>query len=335
MNKLFLFILPIILFFNCAKKETDNKKFSLLALAYIMNQNNKLPIYINFVSHNEESTSAGDPDYAVQSVYVSSRNLVKQMADTIYSKGGKWNYQSDWKFLLSIKNYEPNGSSDINNKNLIRYLKEDKNFEVDPHAHETTYNYADVAKLISDLGVEPSKNVGGFVYDETSATKTWERMQNSLSSSQVSIPSYSWKPETLWGAASKSHTNDDKSFGAWKPKSPTEFTTHDSTKNLGYMGSGCKNLVTSTSKSSDHIAVVKKVIDNVQNGTYPKTGFYPITIMMNQRDFSANTIQTVSDILDGLKEYSDKGYIQWKTITEKKSIWINSFKSENTRIPCD
>ncbi len=331
LNKIMILFIPLFFLF-CKKDEKDKTPLYALGALVISNQTAKLPIYINFVSHNEESTAAGDPDYAQPAVFTSSRNLVKQMADTITSKGGKWNYESDWKFLTSIKNYEPNGASDTNNKNLIRWMKEDKKIEIDPHAHETAYNYADVAKLISDLGVEPSKVIGGFVYDDTGAT-TWERMQSTLKG--VQFPTYSWTAEILWGAASKNHTSDDRSFGAWKPTSPSAFSTHDASKTLIYMGSGCENVVKSTSTASDVVGVVVNVINKVNSGAYPKTGFYPITIMLNQRDFSTNYIQTISSVLDSLKPYVDNGSLQWAYTSEKKTIWIQNYNSQANRMSCN
>ncbi|HNO21409.1 MAG TPA: hypothetical protein PKK94_00395 [Leptospiraceae bacterium] len=333
----FKIFIPMLILASLAFCKTEKKKnTAVLAGAFLLSQTKTNPyLYVSITSHNEESSSSGDPVYDALpgTNYTTSRNLVKSMIDTIAAKGAKINYESDWRFLNAIKTYEPNGASDINNKNLLRYIKEDKGFEIDPHAHESTENYADVAYRISQLGVTPSANVGGFTYNATSGSSTpWENMQNGLAG-RINT-SYTWKPTTLVLAGSADHKADDYSYGAWKPKSVSDFYTHDSTKNLVFIGSGCSNVVTSTSAASDHISAITRISDGIKNGTYAKGKFYSANIMINQRDYSTDYITKVGQIIDGLKSRVDAKEIQWVFHSEKKTAWETVYSSQNFQLTC-
>jgi hypothetical protein len=335
---LFLFIL-IMFISNCNEKAKDNKRDLFFILGIVNSKgsaaNTTSPfLYITVNSHNEE----GLPDPAYDSVpgttYMTYRTLVKTLADTIATKGGKYNFESDWRFLNAIKLYDSAGvMADTNNKNLLRYLKEDKGFEVDAHAHEATENYADVAYRISQLGVTPSDNIGGFTYNSTAGNSTdWEIMQNTLTG-RINT-TYSKKFTTLVLAGSLNHTSDDKTYGAWKPKSKSEFYTNDSSKNLTFIGGGCENVVTSTSLASDHISTITRISDGIKNGTYAKGNFYATTLMLNTRDLTADYITKVGQILDGIKSRVDAKEIQWVFHSEKKSIWETTFSSKSFQFAC-
>ena len=119
------------------------------------------PVSLTFVTHNEENENYTNFNY-----YILRRNIIIQLADYVQLKGVKWDFQSDWKFLVAVKNFDT-GSVIVNTngKNLLRWLVEDKGVSCDPHAHESSHNYADVAYLHTQLGITPAKIVGGFLYD--------------------------------------------------------------------------------------------------------------------------------------------------------------------------
>ncbi len=87
----------------------------------------------------------------------------------------------------------------------MQYLKQDLGFEIDPHAHETTYSYADVAYLIEQLGVEPSHLPGGLLADPPEKSKLeylWEPIQGRQ------YPSSIWQADFLWGGGTGNHVNE-------------------------------------------------------------------------------------------------------------------------------
>jgi|JI8StandDraft_1071087.scaffolds.fasta_scaffold40394_2 hypothetical protein len=333
------FLLSILLL-NCVKTNQDNGNKLLVVYGLLSTKVTTAPtttnpyLYVSITTHSEEGIPDPIYDTVPGTIYSTYRSLTKSMVDTIYSKGAKLNYESDWRFLNAIKLYDTASvMSDTNNKNLLRYIKEDKGFEVDAHAHESNENYADIAYRMTLLGVTPSDNIGGFTYNATSGNATdWETMQNSLTG-RVNT-SYSKKFTTLVLAGSSNHTADDKTYGAWKPKSKSEFYTHDPSKNLTFIGGGCDNVVTSTSTAADHIATITKISDGIKNGTYANGNFYATNIMLNTRDYSADYIAKVGQIIDGLKSRVDAKDIQWVFHSEKKTAWETIYGSKNFQFTC-
>lgn len=340
MRHFILVIICSLVFFNCSQKKESEANNRLVALGLLSSRTQTINtttnpyLYVSITSHNEESLPDPAYDSLPGTTYLTYRSLTKSLVDTIYSKGAKFNYESDWRFLNAIKLYDTASvMADTNNKNLLRYIKEDKGFEVDAHAHEATENYADVAYRISQLGVTPSDNIGGFTYNSTSGNATdWEIIQNPLTG-RVNT-SYTKRFTTLVLAGSANHLADDKTFGAWKPKSKSEFYTHDATKNLTFIGGGCDNVVTTTSNATDHIATITRISDGIKNGTYPKGNFYATNIMLNTRDYSADYITKVGQIIEGLKSRVDAKEIQWTFHSEKKTAWETIYESKSFQFTC-
>jgi hypothetical protein len=110
----------------------------------------KIFIYLN--SHNEDNIGyLNMPGGYVN--YTQSRDALVQLAQLTHSKGAKQNWGSDWVALKAIARYDTGTSlTTTNGKNLCRWMSEDMGVECDPHSHENTYNYGDVAYLMSQLG---------------------------------------------------------------------------------------------------------------------------------------------------------------------------------------
>src|SRR3990170_3012352 len=100
------------------------------------------PVYVTIVSHNEEPLG-GRPDYTADlAYYLQNRDLVKLLAETIASRGATYNFQSDWNYLKAVAMYDVGTvTTNTAGKNIVRWMREDLGVEVDPHAHETQYNY--------------------------------------------------------------------------------------------------------------------------------------------------------------------------------------------------
>ncbi|MBI3872688.1 MAG: hypothetical protein HY304_06400 [candidate division Zixibacteria bacterium] len=282
------------------------------------------PVYITVVSHNEEP-GTGRPDYTADvNYYLANRKLVRQLAETITSRGGKYNFQSDWNYLKAVAMFDTGAvTANTNGKNIVRWMKEDLGVEVDPHAHETQYNYADVAYLIGQLGVTPSKNVGGFLYDPPDNPQGWEKHEAGISG--VMYPSYFWRADNLWGAATYLHLgSDDASSGMWRPKDRYNFYVDDTTKHLDYIGGGCGALTG-----------LVQLVDDIQTGKAPSDGFYTANLFMVQDWMDSASIALLGASIDSLAPSVAQGRIQWSTLSQTATTWKAQHAAKASRYTCD
>ncbi|MBF0464611.1 MAG: hypothetical protein HQK88_02815 [Nitrospirae bacterium] len=281
------------------------------------------PVYVNIVVHNEEPDDS-HPDYLNNpQYYLDNRALLREFALMVKSSGAVMNFQADWNYLLAVLNYDVGDVvSDTNGKNIVRWMVEDLGFEVDPHTHEISYNYADVAYLITLLGVTPSRNVGGFLYYPPEA-QTWEKFSFGIYGQQ--FPSYFWQADNLWGAATYDHsTLDDKSFGAWKPTNGFGFYDHDPSQRLLYIGGGCGS-----------VYGIEDLIIAKDNGGLNPMGFYTASIFIPQKALDPMLISTVSNYILTLAPYVTAGKVQWMTLTQIASIWHTEFSDIPSQVVCN
>jgi len=280
------------------------------------------PVYLTIVSHNEEP-GAGRPDYTADlNYYLQNRSLVKMLAETITTRGATYNFQSDWNYLKAVALYDVGSVTDNTaGKNIVRWMREDLGVEVDPHAHETQYNYADVAYLIEQLGVTPSNNVGGFLYDPPDNAQRWEQHANWISGSVY--PSYSWRADNLWGAATYLHQgNDDKSSGIWRPQDRYNFYVDDPNQRLLYIG-GCNGQ-----------AGLMELLSDIETGAAPADGFYTANLMMIQDWLTPQSIAGLGSFIDSLAPYVAQGRVRWVTLTEMADLWRTEYGSQPFRYDC-
>ncbi len=304
-------------------------------------------LYINFNSHCEESDK--DPagvtlNYAAnQTQYTQYRAYVKQIADMVRSKGGKWNYQSDWNFLLAAQQFDK-GDASTNGKNLLRWMAEDNNgqIQLDPHAHQNQYNYADVAYLLDQLSptIKSSKNVGGFTWNGpmgaqtlmgmTAAGFTWDSLAKGLRGRKY--PTYTWKAEVLLGGATydyrrmqTGHGNDLNHSGAWRPRDTTStgYMNHTCTAALANIGVGDDALIDSTKPVATVVTeIMTKVRAAITAMRANRGKFFTMQIQTNQRDFSrAGYLDKINILLDSLRPLAASGQIKWATHSEKAAAW--------------
>lgn len=320
------------------------------------------PLYINFFTHNEDldyctgktsdvhcyfpasAPNAKTCGYQELEVFTKLRALGKELADTIRIKKAKWNWQSDWAFLDGIRRYDK-GEPSTNNKNFARWLVEDNDgrIEADAHAHQTTYNYADVYYLLDSLGAKPSKVVGGFTwnytmgerkllnqpgYDWTVFTKTglqgWQ------------YPNFTWKPEVLWGGAGfnrrtmkTDHNSDVSTIGIWRPTDTSQvgFFTHKNSNPIILLGNGYGGPTDTTTTAESVVEKIVLVLDSIKSGKIPAGKFYAWSIDMHQKYWAcAGFVQKVAKIIDLLQPYEKEGRIIWATHSEKVSMWKTTYK---------
>lgn len=294
------------------------------------------PVYVNITSHNEVT----DPVlYDTDSVgFMQVRSLIVELANTVKSKGAKYNFQADWRFLNGVLNFDKGNDPATGGKNILKWLSEDsqQRIQVDAHSHQSDgYNYADIAKLIADCGVTDSKIVGGFLWNDTVGLKSWLLFEGGLRGQK--FPLKIWKPDIVWGCATKGmfHNGDLNAFGSWRPAGAWNLMTHDPTKRVRLLGNACHNQVTDTTEITDNLNTLNGMLNAIANGTLPPGNFYTATIMINQRDFKPSYLAKISSLIDSLNVLAASGKIVWATLGEKDSIWRNDYGGTPHFLTCD
>ncbi|MEW5702748.1 MAG: hypothetical protein AB1792_11035 [Candidatus Zixiibacteriota bacterium] len=281
------------------------------------------PVFLTIVSHNEEPLG-GRPDYTADiNYYLQNRNLVKLLAETIRSRNAAFNFQSDWNYLKAVAQFDTGVvTANTNGKNIVRWMKEDLGVEIDSHAHETQYNYADVAYLIEQLGITPSKNVGGFLYNPPDNPQGWEQHENGING--WIHPSYFWRADHLWGAATFQHQGeDDRSSGIWRPQDRYSFYTDDPNRRLLYIGGGCGGQ-----------PGLVQLLDDIEAERVPADGFYTANLMMIQDWMTPQSIVALGSFIDSLAPVVASGRIIWSTLTQTAQTWRTQYMAQPFRYDC-
>lgn len=313
-------------------------------------------VYINLNSHNEASGTStvvgqGELDYdnATQRKYYDTAfKYIKQVSDMVVAKNVKYNFQSDVKFLFGCLKWDLKGSS-TSCKNLLKWMDDLSNIECDPHSHEAKYpsfgafgkiyNYADVAHLHDSLGVTNRKNVGGFKVDGLQNQTNWSTMEAGLQGKAYST-SGMWQPNVLWGGSYKAGVHYDMNFfGSFKPTLDTNnYATYSSNVNqrLRIQGNGCSMVFHDTTNEQRLIREYRKLFSNVHYGVYSPNEFYTPVLQINCRDiYKANYVSRLTKIIDSINTYVTLGWVEWRTIYEKDSIWRSvKYNTANKRTDC-
>lgn len=314
------------------------KKKSLLVLQFTFTffiAEAQLPkLYINLVSHNEENyTYLSNPP----SFYIVRPKII-QMAQLAAVKGAKWHLGSDHIMLRAVIKYDT-GTIQMNTggQNVLKYISSAymNNVECDPHAHESTYNNADVAKLHDSLGINPGTVMSGFLYNQLQGGHDWQDYQNPTAG--VVFPNYTWAPEILWGAASPGHTNDPVDYGMWKPQSMTSFFTHQPSNHLINYGQGCKIQVHDTTNITTVMNEIRYIVNAIQSGSAPANGFYCTSIFFREGDLVVPGFINVKmdDLIDSINVLVSQNKVEWKFIPEVVTTWKNTYNSQPFILDCD
>ena len=273
------------------------------------------PVFINIVMHNEEPRTGLYPDFVHdEAAFWQQRNALVQFVDKLHDEGVMFNYQSDWNFLMAVGAFD-HGTASTGGKNIVRYIK-DLGFEVDPHAHETQYTYADVAYLIQQLGVTPSHTVGGFIAHPPADSKLeyfWQPITATLSST------YTWQAEILWGGATYHHQNEDLLWvsGIWKPKDKDHFLEHDDAAplpHIGGYGHRCEHLV-----------------QLQQRGELDPNKMYTCTLFLEQKQVLAPDF--VNGFLARVRALKALGDVRWVGLAEVVDIWRRDYAAQPNIFP--
>ena len=292
----------------------------------------KIFIYLN--SHNEDNIGYlnGTGGYLN---YQQSRNALVQYATIAKNKGAKQNWGADWVALKAIAQYDTGTSTNnTNGKNLVKWMSEDMGVECDPHSHENTYNYGDVAYLMSQLGVAPSGNISGFLFGQLQNGNNWEDYDDGIQGD--SFPSYTWYPNVLWGGGSPNHVDDLNYYGCYKPKSMAEVNVHEPSKNLTLVGVGCHIKMDDTSTIAYNMGIIHRLVDAVDNGTLPADGIYTQEIMCTEGKMKQPYfLPLVSEMIDSVNVLVQQGKVEWANISEIRDYWLTQYDSVPFVYDCD
>jgi hypothetical protein len=312
--KVSFFLVGCLLLFGCGGGEDSSTA----------TPSSTTPVYVSIVLHNEEpGPDTGYEDYRFNREYYSlHREMLRRLALMLYSHGLPLNFQSDWTFLVAVSQFDTADSefvSNTNGKNIIKYLHEDLGVEIDPHAHETIYNYADVAYLIEQLGVSPTRIAGGFISDPPEES-IYEHFLQPIRGANYS---YTWQAEVLWGNSTYLHSADIPASGVWRPSSRSRFYVHDSNAPLVVIG-----------KYTGTIEGVYDLIDKIEQGTLPAQRIYTATIFLSQKELTIESISKLEEELLKLKALASEGKVVFATLQEVFSVWQERFNSApNIYIP--
>ena len=274
----------------------------------------KPTIYVSIVSHNEEPSFPNHPDFTSDyDAYESFRNGTVAFAEMLHDEGVKYDFQSDWNFLLAEQEHWDEFNN-TNGKNLLRWLVEDMDFAVDPHAHESTYSIADVAYLMEQLDITPSNILGGFIATPAEDSR--------VEDFQVPIEGWkyntTWEADALWGGGSGNHVDDEGQWtsGIWRAQDNENFFIDDPDS---------KPVIGTYTSTWDGL---DDLLEKRENGELEAGKMYTATIMTNQEDAQdQDFIDEFQSEIEARKSYTTSGAIEWVTLTEALTIWEDDYDS--------
>lgn len=273
-------------------------------------------VYVNVVSHNvnyEDNTNY--PDFLTNTTaFWEQRNSIAEFAKMCYDEGVKYNFETDWNFLMALDRYDTPMAA-TNNKTLLKYLTEDLGFEVDASLHGSKYNHGDMGYLFDKQGITNAKNVtvGGFIAAPPDSF-LFDNFKNGVTSTLS--PSYVWRPQILHAPATYRHRNEDTIMfsGLWKPKSKTEFTIHD------YSGP-----LTCVGISNGDINGVLDLLVKQENGQLEQGKIYSATIFQTQNSLDKEAFRST---IRSFAKYVSEGKMKWVSIKELADLWAAQYNSE-------
>ncbi|HKQ57858.1 MAG TPA: hypothetical protein VJY35_08305 [Candidatus Eisenbacteria bacterium] len=196
------------------------------------------PVYVVVFTHVEDNTPGGllGTSQSRQNYLTIRANLIA-MAAMAESAGVQWTLQPDWKILEAALLYEDAATrATTNDKNVLRYLKEDRAVVIDPHSHENGgYNYTDVAHLLDSLGVGATTVIGGHIWDpDLPQFSEWDRFRVPVQGAHY--PGAFWRGDILIGSGTPNHVNDPLVSGVWRPRDRDHYFEHDPAGNIVAIG---------------------------------------------------------------------------------------------------
>ncbi len=275
-------------------------------------------VYFDFVTHNEDQGPWNSTLY-----YTADRSYLMSLANYFQANGITMNMQSDWLYLTNtISKETPALQATTNNKSILRWMYEDKGVEMDPHGHEQNYIYPDLVKLMDSIGLPESKLMGGSLYGTYNGINLWSNLINGQFGNV--FPNKFWQPNYLMGGGSPMHIADLNYYGFWNPQDTDNYLTHYPSNQLRHIGTGCEIKIKDTSNVAVIAAKLRDVVQKVQSGQYPATGFYIQTIFFGHGDLNDSAFYAkLIEVADSANAIVATGAAQWKTLKQAYTIWEN------------
>ncbi len=272
-------------------------------------------IYVSIVTHVEEPNGQlAHPDFTKdEKTFFTYRDAFVRYADMLHDLHISYDWQSDWNFLLTATMFDE-GTPSTDNKNFVQYFSENLEMPINPHAHETQYNYADVAALIAKLGVEPGGVVGGYLVSPPRLSKL-EYLRTPITGN---FYDYTWQAEILWGGGTQGHVNDTNASGVWRPTDTRQIMTHDENGTLPNVGT-----YLSTWEGLDDLLTLQAAGKLMKGRIYTATVFEPPAKILTEegRDETRARISTLQD------EIAD-GRVVFANIEDVVKIWEERYNGE-------
>lgn len=178
--------------------------------------------------------------------------------------------------------------------------------EWDVHAHAMA-DRANCFAKITQLGGHPNQVASGLVFDEIEALRSLVHGSGSAS----------WQAAVLWGIVRQPNHgvgSDDDAIGIWRPKSSTEWTTHDANGNLIAVGGGNRRL--------QEIETYAGKISVASQGLPPVLS---ATIMVSPKTL---TITNTNDGIEAIESWAGRvgalPNVKWANIRETAAAWISA-----------
>ncbi len=265
------------------------------------------PVYVSIVLHYEESFVQSKPYFFQQ------RNKLLDLAQYLYEEGIPLNLGPDWAFMEAIETFEDDDMRETTGgKNILRYITEDLGHKVDPHAHEHIYNYADVAYMIKDLGVEPSRIASGLIVDPPQDSK-YDYLCSPIDGN---FYDYTWQAQWLWGDATANHVNDTTASGIWRPKDQLHFYENDDGAPLPCIG-----------KYINDIDGVYDLIEKIATDEVEQGHMYTAAIFIPQGRVT-EALEELQTNMTALKQYEASGQLRFVSLQGAAEIWQDVYSGE-------
>ena len=296
-------------------------------------------VYFSIAVHSEEpglgsATVPATPNFSTVSkvTYVQWRDAILTFAQLCAARNLPWSFQSDWNFLEGVRRYEtPTGAAydatlmtNTAGKNVARYLNENLGVTLDPHSHENSgYNYADVAWLLTQLGVTPTGVVGGHVYTGT-GYQEWPKFVEDplgLLCEKYSATGYRWKPVVMMGGGTASHADDPHSSGIWRP-SHTAGTTISSKEQ--YFTDDPAGQIAAIGHWDQDLHANDQFLRKLEDGIIPHGGkLWTLSHVFNHRDMVQPGFLTsiMPAKLDTIRRWRDAGRVTVAQYASVHATW--------------
>lgn len=302
------------------------------------------PVYLTFFSHNEDSWQSM---VSSRSGYLAYRDDLLARLHLLRDAGVVLDWQSDWAVLDAVARFDAGEvTASTNGKNIVRYLTEDLGFSPDPHGHLVQYNYADLARLFRNLGVEPAPVIGGVLYascgtgGELLSLVDWQADGEIGADGRVHgrvFPQETWQPEILSVPAFAGHWFDEMSSGVWKPGTLESFYLHDPSRGIVYVGQGDphdQTLLGAAHAGGSPVfgvqgSYVRELVDKLRRGEVPDGRMHTASLHVRDRKTpdagGTDTNVRLAEMLAILKPCLDSGEIVSVTYPEAVRLWQDAY----------